>query len=305
MNFVQVLINSVITSAELGIIAVGLTLTFSLLKFANFGHVETAVAGAYVAWVLNVPMQVDFGLAVLAAVLLMGLVGIVIDRAVFRTFRQSGEVPPMIASLGLGIAIRYGIQAIFGPHFLRYDVAIVPGTRALGAFITHQQMWIIGIVLTAMVGFHVLLQKTTIGKAMRAVATNPELAQASGVDSERVIAWVWFLGTGFAALGGALIAWDTQLVPDMGFNIVIPIFCVVLIGGVGSVYGAMLGALAVGFLSNFGVALNLAPLLNWLSGNELVSSFRIPPDYKPAIVYLAVVFLLLLRPSGLARRELA
>src|SRR4029453_14380525 len=114
-------------------------------------------------------------------------------------------------------------------------------------------------------------------------AKNPELAQASGVDSERVIAWVWFLGTGFAALGGALIAWDTQLVPDMGFNIVIPIFCVVLIGGVGSVYGAMLGALAVGFLSNFGVALNLAPLLNWLSGNELVSSFRIPPDYKPPI----------------------
>src|SRR5262249_25136740 len=119
-------------------------------------------------------------------------------------------------------------------------------------------MWIIGIVITAMLGFHLLLQRTTIGKAMRAVATNTELAQASGIDTERVIAWVWFLGTGFAALGGALIAWDTQLVPDMGFNIVIPVFCVVLIGGVGSVYGAMLGAIVVGFLVNFAVAVNFA-----------------------------------------------
>ena len=94
---------------------------------------------------------------------------------------------------------------------------------------------------------------------MRATANNRDLAQASGVDTEWVIAWVWFLGTGFAALGGALVAWDTQLVPDLGFNLVIPIFCVVLIGGVGSVYGALLGAVVVGFAVNFGVAIDLAP----------------------------------------------
>ena len=156
-----------------------------------------------------------------------------------------------------------------------------------------------------MAAFHLLLQHTTIGKAMRATSTNPELAQASGVDTERVIAWVWFIGTGFAALGGVLVAWDTQLVPDLGFNLVIPVFCVVLIGGVGSVYGAMLGALVVGFALNFGVAINLAPLINWIGGGEVVASFRLPPDYKPAIVYLAVILLLLFRPSGLARRELA
>ena len=102
-----------------------------------------------------------------------------------------------------------------------------------------------------------------------------------------MIAWVWFIGTGFAALGGALVAWDTQLVPDLGFNLVIPAFCVVLIGGVGSVYGAMLGALVVGFALNFGVAIDLAPLVNWLGGDGVDAIFRLPADYKPAIVYAA------------------
>src|SRR3954452_10857205 len=303
MNFSQVLVNSLISAAELGIIAIGLTLTLSLLRFANFAHVEMAVAGAYLAWVLNVPLGLNFGIAVLVAVVGTGLFGVLADRLVFRVFRNSDDVAPMVTSLGLAIAVRYSVQAIFGPRFLRYDFAIAPGMKLAGAFVTRQQVWILAIVAAAVLAFHLLLQYTTLGKAMRATATNRELAQASGVDTERVIAWVWFIGTGFAALGGALIAWDTQLVPELGFNIVIPAFCVVLIGGVGSVYGAMLGALLVGFAINFGVAVDLAPLVNRLGG-EGVSNLRIPADYKPAIVYAAVVLVLLLRPSGLLRREI-
>jgi branched-subunit amino acid ABC-type transport system permease component len=305
MNFAQVVVNSLITASELGVIALGLTLTLSLLRFANFAHVETAVAGAYIAWVLNVGLGVNFALALVVAAVSMGLAGILIDRAVFRIFRKSSDVPPMIASLGLALVIRYSMQAIFGPGFLRYDFAVAPGMRIAGAFITRQQVWILAIVIGAMIAFHLLLQYSKIGKAMRATSTNPELAQASGVDTERVIAWVWFIGTAFAGLGGALIAWDTQIVPDLGFNIVIPVFCVVLIGGIGSVYGAMLGAVVVGFAINFGVAINLAPLVNWIGGGDIVASLRLPADYKPAIVYIAVVVMLLLRPSGLTRRELA
>jgi branched-subunit amino acid ABC-type transport system permease component len=304
MNFVQVLVNSLITASELGIIAIGLTLTLSLLRFANFAHVETAVAGAYIAWALNVPLGLNFGVAVLVAILVMGVFGILIDRAVFRIFRNSDDVAPMIASLGLSIAIRNSVQATFGPRFLRYDFGIAPGIKMMGAFVTRQQLWILCIVAVALFGFHLLLQYSTIGKAMRATATNRDLAQASGVDTEWVIAWVWFLGTGFAALGGALVAWDTQLVPDLGFNLVIPIFCVVLIGGVGSVYGALLGAVVVGFAVNFGVAIDLAPLVNRIGGRDVVGLVRIPAEYKPAIVYAAVILVLLLRPSGLMRREL-
>jgi len=305
MNVAQVVVNSLITASELGLIAIGLTLTFSLLKFGNFAHVETAVAGAYVAWVMNVGLGWNFGLSLAIAAIVIGVAGVLIDRSIFRVFRASGDIPPMIASLGLAIAIRYSIQAIFGPHFLRYDFGIAPGMKIAGAFITRQQIWILAIVACAMLAFHLLLQHSSIGKAMRATSTNPELAQASGVNTERVIAWVWFLGTAFAGLGGALVAWDTQLVPDLGFNLVIPAFCVVLIGGVGSIYGALLGALVVGFTVNVGVAINFAPLINWIGGSELVGTFRLPPDYKPAIIYAAVVLVLMLRPSGLIRREMA
>src|SRR5215207_5277354 len=158
MNFVQVLVNSLITASELGIIAIGLTLTLSLLRFANFAHVETAVVGAYLAWVLNVQLGVNFGLSMLAAVLAVGLFGILVDRAVFRVFRNSDDVAPMVASLGLAIAIRYSVQAVFGPRFLRYDFDIAPGMQFMGAFVTRQQVWILGIVLVAILGFHMLLQ---------------------------------------------------------------------------------------------------------------------------------------------------
>ena len=263
-----------------------------------------AVAGAYMAWALNTGMGLSFALSLAIAAVVMGFFGILVDRAIFRVFRNAGDIAPMIASLGLAIAMRYSIQAIFGPHFLRYDFAIAPGMKIAGAYVTRQQIWILAIVACAMLGFHLLLQYTPIGKAMRATSTNVELAQASGVNTERVIAWVWFLGTAFAGLGGVLVAWDTQLIPDLGFNLVIPAFCVVLIGGVGSIYGAMLGALVVGFAVNLGVTVNLAPIVNWISGEQIFGSLRLPPDYKPAIVYAAVILLLLLRPSGLVRREL-
>jgi branched-chain amino acid transport system permease protein len=157
MNLAQVLVNSLITTSELAIIAIGLTLTLALLRFANFAHVETAVAGAYLAWVLNVALGLNFALSLLIAVLAMGLFGIIVDRAVFRIFRNADDVAPMIASLGLAIAMRYSVQAIFGPRFLRYDFAVAPGMRFLGAFVTRQQLWILAIVAVAIIAFHLVL----------------------------------------------------------------------------------------------------------------------------------------------------
>jgi branched-subunit amino acid ABC-type transport system permease component len=161
------------------------------------------------------------------------------------------------------------------------------------------------VVVVAMVGFHMMLRYSRIGKALRATATNPDLAQASGIDVEQSVRSVWFIGTAFAAIGASLVAWDTQLDPYLGFNLVIPVFCVVLIGGVGSIYGAMLGAIIVGFAENIGVTVNLAPIINLFGLVDVVQRAQLPVAYKPAIVYGAVIALLLLRPSGLTRRELA
>jgi branched-subunit amino acid ABC-type transport system permease component len=304
MNIAQIIVSSLITAAELGIIAIGLTMTFSILRFANFAHASMAVIGAYIAYTLNVPLGCPLWLAFLFSMLIMGCFGIVVDRVIFRSLRDAGDLTPMIASLGLSLAIQYSVQAIWGPQFLRYRYDLVPGMAVLGARITAPQLGIIGTVVVAMLCFHLLLTQTRIGKAMRATATNPELAQACSIDTEHVVRVVWFIGTGFAAVGGMFVAWDTQLDPYFGFNLIIPVFCVVLIGGVGSIYGSIIGALIVGFAANFGVNINWGPLLAaiGLAGNG--ASFSLPVAYKPGIAYIIVIVLLLLRPSGLTNREL-
>jgi branched-subunit amino acid ABC-type transport system permease component len=304
MNIAQIIVSSLITAAELGIIAIGLTMTFSILRFANFAHASMAVIGAYIAYTLNVPLGWPLWLAFLVSMLVMGGFGIVVDRVIFRALRNAGDLTPMIASLGLSLAIQYSVQAIWGPQFLRYRYDLVPGMAVLGARITAPQLGIIGTVVVAMLCFHLLLTQTRIGKAMRATATNPELAQACSINTEHVVRVVWFIGTGFAAVGGMFVAWDTQLDPYFGFNLIIPVFCVVLIGGVGSIYGSIIGALIVGFAANFGVNINWGPLLAaiGLAGNG--TSFSLPVAYKPGIAYMIVIVLLLLRPSGLTNREL-
>jgi branched-subunit amino acid ABC-type transport system permease component len=304
MNIAQIIVSSLITAAELGIIAIGLTMTFSILRFANFAHASMAVIGAYIAYTLNVPLGWPLWLAFLVSMPVMGGFGIVVDRVIFRALRNAGDLTPMIASLGLSLAIQYSVQAIWGPQFLRYRYDLVPGMAVLGARITAPQLGIIGTVVVAMLCFHLLLTQTRIGKAMRATATNPELAQACSINTEHVVRVVWFIGTGFAAVGGMFVAWDTQLDPYFGFNLIIPVFCVVLIGGVGSIYGSIIGALIVGFAANFGVNINWGPLLAaiGLAGNG--TSFSLPVAYKPGIAYMIVIVLLLLRPSGLTNREL-
>jgi branched-subunit amino acid ABC-type transport system permease component len=297
MNWAQIIINGVITASELGIIAVGLTMTFSVLRFANFAHTETAVVGAYLTFTFNVGLHWNLLASMVVAAGFVGLIGIAIDRCIFRVMRDAGDVTPMIASLGLAIVIRHTIQAIFGPQILRYDYEVKPGLRVLGGFITAPQIGVFAIAAVAMLIFHVLLQYTRIGKAMRATSTNRDLAKACGIDTEKVTLVVWFIGSGFAGLGGALVAWDTQLDPYLGFVYVIPVFSVVLIGGVGSVYGAIAAALLVAMAQSFIVAFDLSSLIPG------APALRFPVAYKAAVIYGAVVLLLMLRPSGLARKE--
>ena len=133
---------------------------------------------------------------------------------------------------------------------------------------------------------------------MRATADNAPLSQASGIHTERVIRAVWFIGSGFAALGGVLIGLNTQLKPDMGFGLIIEVFCAAIVGGIGHPYGAMLGAVLVGFAENIGLAINWAPLLDVL-GLKVKTYLFIPTGYKAAIPFSLLILMLLLRPHGI------
>jgi branched-subunit amino acid ABC-type transport system permease component len=175
--------------------------------------------------------------------------------------------------------------------------------QIFGARITPTQVAVIAAALIAMLAFHLLLSRTTLGIAMRATADNGPLAQASGIPTRSVVRAVWFIGAGFAALGGVLIGLNTQVKPDMGLGIIIETFAAAIVGGIGSPYGAILGAVLVGFAENIGLSINWSPLFAAL-GIETSGYDYIPTGYKAAVAFGLLILTLLLRPQGLigARR---
>lgn len=295
----QVLLDSLVRSSQLALLAIGLTMVYSVLRFPNFSHVEFAPLGAYLALAFMSAVSLPLALAAPTAIALTGLFGILADRTVFKRLRGRSPAMLLIASFALGIVMRESIQAIWGPSPYLYPVGDmrVP-LMILEARISLIQVAIIASAAACMVLFHVLLNHTRLGMAMRATADNRDLAEGSGIPAERVILWIWFIGAAFAGLGGILLALDTQLFPMMGFGIIIPVFAAVLIGGIGRPYGAMLGALIVGFTENIGLEINWAPLLE-LAGVATSGYVYIPTGYKEAIPFVFLILVLLVRPHGL------
>lgn len=294
---VQVLIDSLIRAAELSFLAVGLTMVFSVLRFANFAHVEFATVGAYLGLffsALGMPLVLAAALAIATA----GLMGIGFDRMIFARLRGATPVMLMIASFALGIGMRETVRAVWGPSSYLYELGLQRPWQILGGYITPIQVSIIAAAIVAMLAFHLLLSRSRLGIAMRATADNSELSQASGIHTERIIRVVWFVGSAFAALGGILIALNTQLQPNMGFGTIIQVFCAAILGGIGHPYGAIFGAVILGFAENLGMAINWAPLFGGL-GLTAESHLYIPTGYKAAVPFSLLILVLLLRPRGL------
>ena len=294
----QVLVDSVIRAAELSFLAVGLTMVYSVLRFANFAHVEFATVGAYLALTLSNTFGFPLFLAAVAAIVVTGGLGVAIDTAIFSRLRTASPIMLMIVSFALGIAMRETVRAVWGPSPFFYSLGVLPPWPVFGVLITPTQVIIVVAALVAMPAFHFLLSRTTLGIAMRATADNPALSQASGIPTERVIRAVWLIGAGFAALGGVLVGLNTQLKPDMGLSLIIEVFSAAIVGGIGSPYGAILGAVLVGFAENVGLAIDWSPLLNAI-GFSVDRFAYIPTGYKAAVAFGLLILTLLVRPRGL------
>lgn len=294
----QVILDSLIRASELSLLAVGLTMVYSVLRFPNFAHVEFATIGAYMALFFSADVGINLVPAAALAIVLAGGMGIACDRLIFSRLRKSSPVMLMITAFALGIVMRETVRAIWGPSPFFFEIGVLRPWEVAGVRITPFQLAIILAALLAMLVFHLLLTRTMLGVAMRATADNAELSQASGIHTEQVIRAVWFIGSGFAALGGVLIGLNTQLKPDMGFGLVIEVFCAAIVGGIGNPYGAILGAVLVGFAENIGLMINWAPLFDAL-GLTSKSYLFIPTGYKAAIPFSLLILTLLLRPRGI------
>lgn len=298
---IQIIIDSLIRASELALLAVGLTMVYDVLRFPSFAHVEFGTVGAFIALaVASVsPVGHAWGVVVGAAVAVVvsGLLGIGADRLIFSRLRQSSPIILMIASFGLGIAMRFSVRAIWGPDAHSYPLPLQRPWLVLGGRITPTAVIILMATLLCMLAFHLLLNRTRLGVAMRATADNALLSEASGIYTERIIRLVWFIGCGFAALGGVMLGLATQVDPNMGFSIMLPVFAAAILGGIGNPYGAVVGACVLGFAETVGLSINWAPLLHWIGVKA--GYLFIPTGYKEAISFVILILILLMRPQGL------
>ncbi len=268
--------------------AIGLSLTFGILRFANFAHGETMTLGAYFAWTLVTltgwhPMAVLPIAMVLTVVVVLG-----IDRGFYKPFRASPTIMLVIASFGMMLMVRSAIQFIWGVQVK----GLVPGIQMPMVLfdwlrISPKHVMIIVSALVLMFAVHYLLSYTKIGKAMRAMSDSPELARLTGINTEKVIRATWVIGAALAAAAGVLLAVDTHVETMMGFKLLLPVFAATILGGIGRPYGAVVGGLVIGLAEE----LSSYP---WIGDEPLLN-----PGYKAGVAFALMVAMLIWRPSGL------
>jgi len=276
----QLLVNGVVNGTMLAIPAIGFTAIFAVLRFPNFAVASHATIGAFAGYVVNVHFGLPAALSLGFAFLVAGLFGLVTDEVALKPLRPHGALTTAIASIALTIVLENVIRFSFGNELRGYDLPIVRDWRFAGIRIGPQQVENLLLAIGIMIAVFSFLSFSRLGKAMRAVADNPMLADLKGVNAERIGRLTAFFGMGLVGVGGMLLGLGTSIDPLTGFRFILPIFAAAVVGGLGSIPGAVLGAMIVGI------------------GEEL-SLIVLSPTYKSAVGFFAIVLVLTLRPRGL------
>jgi branched-chain amino acid transport system permease protein/neutral amino acid transport system permease protein len=271
-----------ITASILAVAAVGFTLQFGVTNILNLAYGDVMAATAFVGYLLT-RSGVNIWVALAAGALFGAAFSVALNRALYTPFVRHGTAlfGMIIVTIAVSLIIQNGLQAIFGATF--FSLRMSQGrSYHLGSLIfTSAQLGIIGIAVVAMLAVHMLLSRTKLGKAMRATATDPELARSCGIATDRVIDATWLLSGALCGIAGiALVMNITSFTSTTGGASLIPIVAAAVLGGVGQPYGAMLGALVIGVTSEVAAAL-------------------ISPDYKQTAAFLILIAVLLLRPQGI------
>ncbi|PIL14933.1 ABC transporter permease [Puniceibacterium antarcticum] len=301
----QPIMDGLVNGAIIGLGAIGVTLTYAILRFANFAHGEMLSWGAYIALTLSgllgallpalaTPIgPFSFGwsvpIALVGSVVLTSVLALAVDWLLFGRLRASGAVTIILvmASFGAALALRNLLEFIYtsSPAYftnaLQISKQILPGLRA-----TPDQLLVLGLGAVLVVLVHLLLTRSASGRSMRAVSEDPQLAALVGIDTRAVIRMVWILGAALAAVGGIMSGVIVQIRPTMGLDLLLPLFAAAILGGIGSVPGAMLAGLFVGLAEAFTVQF-------------------IGAEWRAAVSFVILVAVLLLRPQGIFGKAMA
>ncbi len=300
----QLIADGLIIGSVISLGAIGVTLTYSILRFANFAHGELVSWGAYFALTFlgffltlagGAPIlpigPFSFGWPLLAALLASALLtagmAVLVDWLLFGRLRERGSsIVLVIASFGAALAMRNLLLFVYGavPDYYSREIQVamrlVPRDVLGGMRITADQLGVLGLTAVVVLVLHLFLTRTLLGKAMRATSQNPTLARISGIDVRGVVRATWIIGGMLAAMAGVFSGVIVQVRPTLGFDLLLPLFAAAILGGIGNVYGAVLGGLIIGLAESLSVPVFGA-------------------EYRAATAFLVLIAILLVRPTGL------
>ncbi len=281
IQLAQLIVNGIAVGSIIALAAVGLTLTFGILRLSNFAHGDFLTLGAYLTLLINTVginiwvSMVLAGVGTIAAMLLA-------EKLLWSRMRsvRATSTTLIIISIGLALFLRNGIIFIWGGSNKNYNVPVSPALDILGIKIPQNQLLVLFMAVLAILALHYLLQNTKIGKAMRAVADDQDLARVSGINVDRIILWTWVITGSVTSLGGSMYGLITAVRPNMGWFLILPLFASVILGGIGNPYGAIAGAFIIGIVQEVSTP--------WLGS-----------QYKQGVALLIMILVLLIRPKGL------
>jgi neutral amino acid transport system permease protein len=262
--------------------AVGLTLVYGILKLVNFAHGDFLTFGAYMAFIVNVTWGGPLVLGIVFAIVATAALGIAFERIMWGPMRarNAGLLQLLLMSIGLAFLLQNTIQFIWGSQIRRLDVNVVDTVQFLGLRIGRTDLIVIVVGFLTLLAIGAMLRYTLLGKRMRALSDNFDLAETAGVDTARVVLYTWVFAGGLAGLAGVLAAAVTDVKPQLGFELLLPIFAAVILGGIGDAFGALAGGIVLGLV------------IEW-------STLVIEPRWKISVGFAVLILVLFIRPQGI------
>jgi neutral amino acid transport system permease protein len=268
--------------------AVGLTLVYGILRLVNFAHGDFLTFGAYMAYLVNVTWGMPLVGAIFFAMASTALLGLFFERVMWRPMRSKGAgfLQLLLMAIGLAFIIRSTVQWFWGSEIRTLDVNITDSVTFLGLRIGQTELLVVVLGLVVLVATGLIVRFSLLGKRMRALSDDLDLAETAGIDTRRVILYTWLFSGALAGLAGVLFGALTNLRPELGFELLLPIFAAVILGGIGNPFGALTGGLVLGIV------------IEW-------STLVVEPRWKVTVGFVALIIALVIRPQGIFGRAKA
>lgn len=279
----QLVINGVIAGSIYALVALGFTVIYRTVKFFHFAHGIVYTAGAYFAYTLFILLHLNFILSFLLSMIFTALLGIIIEKGIYYPLRlkKASNLIFLLASFGIFIFLQNLIALIYGNQILTLRTGTIKeGYHIFSAVITPIQIIILVVSIALMILLWLFIQRTKLGKAMRAVSDDSLAASVVGINPDKTILASFAIGSALAGAAGVLISLETNIEPIMGFTAVLKGIIASIIGGIGCIPGAMLGGFFLGIAENLGI-------------------WKIPSSWKDTIAFIILIIFLLLKPGGI------